>query len=161
MKNFAQNISGVSNNDSICSNLSIKTRLIGFLLCSIIGMIMIIGSIYKLFNLKIGGTSFFAIWYTLGNIIILSSTLFLKNYRKQRENIFHPKRIIASILLFVSIICCFFFGIIGLPKFLIILTFLIQFVSYIWYSLSYIPMGKTLIGKKVKDFLFGDQEDYL
>lgn len=159
MKNFAQNISGGSNNFSICSSLNLKTRIIGFLLCSIIGNIILIGSLSQLFSLPIGGKKFFAIWYTFGNIIILSSTLFLMNYRKQKENLFLPKRKKASILLFLSIICCFFLGIFGFSKFYVILTFIIQLLSYIWYSLSYIPMGKSAFGSKIQEFLFRDQGD--
>ena len=160
MNNFAQNISGVTNNLSICSNLDLRTRIIGFLLSSIIGMIMIIGSINQLFNLLIGGQKFFGIWYIIGNVIIISSTFFLMRPRKQWENILHPKRAIASILLFGGIVCCFIFGICGFSKFFVILSFITQLLGFIWYSLSYIPMGRTFLGKKIKDFLFGEQEDY-
>ena len=76
MKNFVQNISGLSKNNSLCPELDLKTRVIGFFISCLIGIIMMIGSIYQLYTLSFGGQRFFAIWYTLGNIVALSSTFF-------------------------------------------------------------------------------------
>ena len=149
MKNFVQNISGLSKNNSLCPELDLKTRVIGFFISCLIGIIMMIGSIYQLYTLSFGGQRFFAIWYTLGNIVA-----------KQCENMMNKIRFKASLLLISSIICCFIFGVFGFHKILVILSVFVQFFALIWYVLSYIPMGRTIVGKFIKNFFFGDNEDY-
>jgi hypothetical protein len=160
MKNFVQNISGLSKNNSLCPELDLKTRVIGFFISCLIGIIMMIGSIYQLYTLSFGGQRFFAIWYTLGNIVALSSTFFLMGPKKQCENMMNKIRFKASLLLISSIICCFIFGVFGFNKILVILSVFVQFFALIWYVLSYIPMGRTIVGKFIKNFFFGDNEDY-
>ena len=66
-------------NDSCCPNLSLKTRMIGFVICLIIGCILSLVSLGSLMQLIKGHPNAFAIYYSIGNIIsILSYLLYFK-----------------------------------------------------------------------------------
>ena len=71
-----RSISGVASNPSMCPDLDLKTRIIGFIISFIIGIFMMISSISQLFTLALGGQKWFAIWYTAGNLVCLSSSFF-------------------------------------------------------------------------------------
>ena len=70
----------------------LKTRIIGFIISFFLGIFMMISSISQLFTLALGGQRLFAIWYTCGNIVCLSSTFFLMGPKKQCENMMKPQR---------------------------------------------------------------------
>ena len=158
MRNIMQNISSMTTNSSMCPDLDFKTRILGFLLTFIIGVIMMIGSIKQLFTIAFSGQRFFAVWYSLGNIVCIASTFFLTGPKKQCEKIIEPTRFKTSIVLFGSIICSLIFGIFGFSKILVLLTVAIQFCALIWYVLSYVPMGRTYCGKCLKNIMFRNEK---
>jgi hypothetical protein len=60
----------VVKNDSCCPKLDTKTRLIGFGITFLLGIVLLIMSLGALPGLVVGGSSF-AIFFTLGNISCL------------------------------------------------------------------------------------------
>lgn len=84
------------------TTLSWSTRLKGFLACFIIGILLSFLGSFALFLNK--GLAVFAVFYTLGNITSMLSTCFLMGPMKQIQKMFAPTRLVATILVLVSII---------------------------------------------------------
>ena len=143
-KTFYRKISGAASNPSCCPDLDLKTRIIGFILSFIVGIFMMISSISQLFTLALGGQRYFAIWYTCGNIVCLSSTFFLMGPKKQCENMMKPERKLTSLVLFSSMAACLIMAFSGVSKLIVLIAIVIQFMSLVWYVLSYIPGGQRL-----------------
>ena len=149
-KTFYRKISGAASNPSCCPDLDLKTRIIGFILSFIIGIFMMISSISQLFTLALGGQRYFAIWYTCGNIVCLSSTFFLMGPKKQCENMMKPERKLTSIILFISMFLCLILAFTGVSKLIIMIFIIVQFISLLWYVLSYIPGAQKLCSSCIK-----------
>ena len=143
-------ITGVSSNTSMCPDLDLKTRIIGFIISFFLGIFMMISSISQLFTLALGGQRLFAIWYTCGNSVCLSSTFFLMGPKKQCENMMKPERKLTSMILFISMALCLILAFTGVSKLIIMLFIIVQFISLLWYVLSYIPGAQNLCSSCVK-----------
>ncbi|GAB1285639.1 Vesicle transport protein SFT2B [Apodemus speciosus] len=97
------------------SSLSWSTRIKGFIACFALGILCsVLGTLLLWVPRK--GLGLFAVFYTLGNITSIGSTIFLMGPVKQLKRMFEPTRLIATILvLFVfytyPVLCLFVFGI--------------------------------------------------
>ncbi|XP_051160338.1 vesicle transport protein SFT2A isoform X1 [Leptopilina boulardi] len=130
------------------STLSWSTRIKGFAICFVIGILCSFLGSFALFLNK--GFSVFAVFYTLGNIISLVSTCFLMGPVNQLKKMFASTRIIATILVFVCLAMTLVAAI-GLHKPGLALLFIIlQSLSLTWYSLSYIPYARDAVKKTVE-----------
>ena len=158
-KSLYRSISGAASNPSMCPDLDIKTRIIGFIISFIVGIFMMISSISQLLTLALGGQRWFAIWYTCGNIVCLSSTFFLMGPKKQCENMMKPQRKCTSLILFLSMTACLFMAFAGVSKLIILVAIAIQFMALIWYVLSYIPGAQKLCSGCIKSTIIGKQDD--
>ena len=158
-KSLYRSVSGVASNPSMCPDLDIKTRIIGFIISFIVGIFMMISSISQLLTLALGGQRWFAVWYTCGNIVCLSSTFFLMGPKKQCENMMKPQRKCTSLILFLSMTACLFMAFAGVSKLIILVAIAIQFMALIWYVLSYIPGAQKLCSGCIKNTIIGKQED--
>ena len=158
-KSFYRSISCVATNPSCCPDLDLKTRIIGFILSFIIGIFMMISSISQLLTLALGGQRYFAIWYTCGNTVCLSSTFFLMGPKRQCENMMKPERKLTTLILFGSMIACLIMAIIGISKIIILVAIAVQFMSLVWYVLSYIPGGQKLCSGCIKRTVIGKQDE--
>ena len=152
-------ISGVASNPSMCPDLDLKTRIIGFIISFFVGIFMMISSISQLLTLAIGGQKWFALWYTCGNIVCLSSSFFLMGPKKQCENMMKPQRKKTSLLLFFSMIACLLMAFSNISKLIILIAIGVQFLTLIWYVLSYIPGGQKICSSCVKNTISGKSED--
>ena len=158
-KSLYRSVSGVASNPSMCPDLDIKTRIIGFIISFIVGIFMMISSISQLLTLALGGQRWFAVWYTCGNIVCLSSTFFLMGPKKQCENMMKPQRKCTSLILFLSMTACLFMAFAGVSKLIILVAIAIQFMALIWYVLSYIPGAQKLCSGCIKSTIIGKQDD--
>ena len=149
-KSLYQTITGVSSNNSLCPELDLKTRIIGFIISFIVGIFMMITSISQLFTLALGGQKWFAVWYTLGNCVCLSSSFFLMGPKKQCELMMKPARRITSIILFISMISCLIMAFSGVSKIIVLIAIIVQFLTLLWYVLSYIPGAQNLCSSCIK-----------
>ena len=145
-----RSISGVASNPSMCPDLDLKTRIIGFIISFFVGIFMMISSISQLLTLAIGGQKWFALWYTCGNIVCLSSSFFLMGPKKQCENMMKPERKLTSIILFISMFLCLILAFTGVSKIIIMIFIIVQFISLLWYVLSYIPGAQKLCSSCIK-----------
>lgn len=82
------------------ATFSWSTRIKGFLVCFIIGILLSFLGSFALFFHK--GLSVFAVFYTLGNVVSIASTCFLMGPFNQFKKMFASTRIIATIIVIVS-----------------------------------------------------------
>ena len=131
---------------SMCPQLSYSERLLGFLACLLFGMLISISSLGSFGELLMGHPLRFAILYSLGNLTSLFSTLFLVGFKRQIRNMTQEHRRISA-MMYVSCclltICVAYF----LPemKWLMVLLVVLQWASLLWYTLSYIPFGRSMM----------------
>ncbi|ORX40525.1 Got1/Sft2-like family-domain-containing protein [Kockovaella imperatae] len=120
-------------------------RLGGFVICFIAGFgISILGAIM----LFLGATGAFATLFAVGAIVSLIGTGFLIGFRTQLEKMFKPVRVVATILLFAAIAMTFVSAFV-LPAILCIVFVIVQYLAFLWYSLSYVPYARTMVKNMV------------
>ena len=131
--------------DEACT-LSYTTRIYGFIGCFCLGGIISFISLIFIADIA-NHPEKFAICFTFGNLIGLSSSAFLVGPWQQLQNMFNPVRIIATCLYLLSI---------GLTLYLafgvkvagyVIISLILQTLALGWYCLSYIPYGRTMMQK--------------
>ncbi|XP_018365036.1 PREDICTED: vesicle transport protein SFT2B isoform X1 [Trachymyrmex cornetzi] len=130
------------------TTLSWSTRIKGFAICFIVGILCSFLGSFALFLQK--GLAVFAVFYTLGNIISLASTCFLMGPFHQFKKMFASTRLIATILVFISIVFTLFAALHLHNPGLALLFIIIQSLAMTWYSLSYIPYARDAVKKTVE-----------
>ncbi|GBM85639.1 Vesicle transport protein SFT2A [Araneus ventricosus] len=127
------------------SSLSWSTRIKGFIICFILGFgFSILGS--ALLALP-KGLILFGIFYSLGNITALASTMFLMGPWNQCQKMFAPTRILATIAMLGFLILTLLAAFLWKKTGLTIVFCIFQFLSMTWYSLSYIPYARDAVIK--------------
>jgi F0F1-type ATP synthase assembly protein I len=121
---------------------SYRTRLIGFVSCLVVGLLLGFVSFFFFANVKL-----FATFYTLGNLTSLAGTGFVVGPMRQIKAMLKPTRYIAAIVFVASMIgtLCAVFVPATPNKVLVIVCVIIQFCALWWYSLSYIPFARKLV----------------
>ncbi|XP_012513162.1 PREDICTED: vesicle transport protein SFT2B [Propithecus coquereli] len=93
------------------------------------------------------GLPLFAVFYTLGNIASIGSTIFLMGPVKQLKRMFEPTRLIATIMVllcFALTLCSAFWW---HNKGLALIFCILQSLALTWYSLSFIPYARDAVKK--------------
>lgn len=124
----------VEEGESCCPALSSKARYIGFIVCLAVGIIISLGQFTSIFNFN----KEFALWLTVGDCLILGSTLFLTNFKTQMKKMLSPLRAVTSIVLLASIACTIIFSLMEFAPGMIIAA-VVQYCAMFWYVLSLIP----------------------
>jgi len=136
----------VTGNDSPCPSLGFKQRVFGFVVCTVVGVLMsILGGVLLFF----GNIIAFAVLYSIGNLVTVGGTLFLTGPQKQLKSMFDKTRIIATVVWIIALILTLVIAFTVGKKvpFLIIIFVIIQALAFAWYSISYIPFAhKAIIG---------------
>ncbi|CCI46321.1 unnamed protein product [Albugo candida] len=138
-------MSGTDSSASMCPTLSKTQRLVGFAVCFVAGYIISFGST---FALLVGNTSgaTFGITYSVGNVLALCGSGFLAGPKQQLKLMMKPVRRVAAamyvgMIVVVLVVACAAPNLGGLVLFLV----LIQFLTAIWYTATYIPFGQRVI----------------
>lgn len=152
-------IGQVVDNPSCCPDLTLKQRVIGFAITFCLGLIITIVSFGSFGSIFVGGSTWFAVWYTLGNLVSVSSSFFLVGPKRQCRNMLKPVRATISIIFVSSMIMTLVSALIIQSKLLIIIFVVVQFCSLFWYVMSYIPYGRQFCIKCMKSLCCGDKED--
>jgi len=122
--------------------LTRKQRLYGFIGCYAIGFILsLLGTIL----LFVGSLASFATLYAIGTIISLIGTGFLIGFTKQLKLMFKPVRVAATIIFLISIGLIFVGAFVIGSGVLSIIFVAIEYVAFLWYTLSYIPYARQAI----------------
>ncbi|CAH0517507.1 unnamed protein product [Peronospora belbahrii] len=118
-----QSLPTSTSNYSLCPRLSYQERLIGCMTCFMLGFVLSLGSTFRLAKLVHGP------W-------------------KQVQTMFHSKRrysaVVYVVFIFVTLLLCFSHTHIHHRLLLVFLSLLVQFLALVWYTLSYIPYGRSI-----------------
>lgn len=122
--------------------LSYMNRIYYFLAFAGIGVLLLAMSIVCLFIVKIVS---FGVLYSLGNICIIVSTLFVVGPVSQFKNLCkNLQRLISAILFIASIIATLVVSFVWHNAIICILLIIVQIGAFAWYMLSYIPYGQRM-----------------
>eukprot|EP00055_Hartaetosiga_balthica_P000715 m.137301 g.137301 ORF g.137301 m.137301 type:complete len:177 (+) comp11518_c0_seq1:68-598(+) len=131
--------------DTCCGKylkLTYKQRLYGFVYCFALGCIFgILGSAL----VALGKLTAFAVCYSIGTILSLTSSLFLWGPWHQMKNMFKETRWIATLVMLGSIILTIIAAVVWKSVALCIIFAAIQFLAFGWYCLTYIPYGRAIV----------------
>ncbi|XP_074648607.1 vesicle transport protein SFT2B-like [Tubulanus polymorphus] len=128
------------------SSLSWSTRIKGFVICFILGILLSLLGTFLLW-MPGGGLILFAIFYTLGNLVSIASTCFLMGPINQLKKMFAETRIIATIIVLVCIVLTLCSALWWKIAGLALLFCILQFLALTWYSISYIPFARDAVKK--------------
>ena len=131
-----------------CPVLSWEDRLLGFVACYAIGCALSLSSILSFHQLVSGNPTAFAIKYSLGNILALVSTSFLVGFRAQLASMLDDGRIAAT-RLYLASICLTILTALSHSPVLTLLAMTAQLLALLWYGVTYIPFGRTILRKFV------------
>lgn len=104
-----QNVAKKPHKMAVCCpcKLTLKQRIIGFLICYGLAFVIDICSFLALFKMLTGHPERFAIAYSLGNIIGIIGTGFLVGFCYQLKSMFAKTRWLTSLIFFISMAMCF------------------------------------------------------
>jgi len=157
MKDFIEVVK--DKDSSCCPDLDFKTRVIGFGITFIVGIVLLIMSFGAFGGLLSGTPGWFAFLYASGNTVALAACFFLIGPKRQLQNMKHPTRLVVSIILVVSIVMTLISALLISSKLLTIIFIIIQFISLTWYVLSYIPYGREFCTKCMKQCCCGEKSE--
>ncbi|KAL5264688.1 hypothetical protein ACHWQZ_G005685 [Mnemiopsis leidyi] len=127
--------------DNYC-NLSWENRLYAFGACFVIGIFLSIFGSIEIFFQKYTA---FALLYSLGTIVALAGTCFLRGPMSQIKKMFDKDRLVATIVLIAAIILTIVCGTVIKVPILAIICCIVQFLAFTWYTLSYIPYARNAV----------------
>lgn len=127
--------------DNYC-NLSWENRLYAFGACFVIGIFLSIFGSIELFFYQY---TTFALLYTLGTIIALAGTAFLRGPVSQVKKMFDADRWIATVILIAAMILTIVCGCVIKVAILALICCCVQFCAFAWYTLSYIPYARNAV----------------
>lgn len=137
--------------DACFPQLTFKQRAFGLGCCIAVGLLMQITSFGAFASALLGHPSRWAIRYTIGNIVSLMGTCFLAGPKAQVKNMSRKGRRTSTAIFLGSMVLTVLAVYSGQHhgRALVIMGLVLtQWLSLIWYTLSYIPYGQK-IGKKV------------
>ncbi|NXY91348.1 SFT2B protein, partial [Alcedo cyanopectus] len=114
------------------TTLSWNTRVKGFVACFAIGCLFSVLGSCLLWIVPKKGLVLFAVFYTLGNIASIGSTLFLMGPVKQLKRMFEPTRLIATIVMLLCLILTLCSAFWWHKKGLVLLFCILQFFALAW-----------------------------
>lgn len=125
-----------------------RERLLGCATCMIAGYLLSFGSFFRIKDLLLGNPIPFVMNATVGNLIALAGSFFLKGPKTQLRQMWHESRRHATGLYLGSLFLTLFVAFLYVPGpkglYLIILM-VCQYLSITWYCLSYIPFAREAI----------------
>ncbi|KAJ3508575.1 hypothetical protein NMY22_g16568 [Coprinellus aureogranulatus] len=127
-------------------NLSRTTRLYGFFGCLIIGFVLSLLGAIVLFFQQLG---LFGVLFGIGTVVSLFGTGFLIGFLNQLKLMFKPVRVVAAIIFLASIGMIFVSAFVIKSDIICLVFVFIEYLAYIWYTLSYIPYARAAVSKAV------------
>ena len=152
-------------NESLCKSMTLKNRLYGWFICLCVGCVVAFFSSSAIRTVAGNGSSGlikFFVLYLIGTCCAFGSSLFLWGPAKQCKSMFDKTRrvvtcvYLGAIFSIITLVLCrllFFKDNLTLAKLttpLLLLLLIIQYAAYFWYTLSFVPMGRTIFCKCLK-----------
>lgn len=133
------------------STLSWSTRIKGFCICFVVGILFSFLGSLAMFLPR--GIILFAVFYTMGNILSMASTCFLMGPVNQIKKMFDSTRVIATLIVMVTFVLTIIAACVLHKAGLTLILIIVQSLAMTWYSLSYIPWARDAVKKTVSSCL--------
>lgn len=128
-----------------CEPLNSTERFLGWLTCFLGGLILSAISMGSFNDMLVGKNNKFAVTYTIGNIIGLAGTSFLVGPIQQMRNMVDKSRLVTSCIFIGSLVATLLSSVYIKVGFIIVFFVCVQWLAYMWYSLSYLPYGQQTV----------------
>jgi Got1/Sft2-like family len=128
-----------------CFALSYAQRMAGFAISAIGGLLMLFMSMFYVTSILVGNPGKFAFTYSLANLLLFASTLFMVGPTQQLKNMFKQHRAVASTVYILSMVGTIYCVWQAKTMFVVVPVLMIQFCSLLWYVASYIPYGQSCL----------------
>eukprot|EP00331_Platyophrya_macrostoma_P026568 CAMPEP_0176440034 /NCGR_PEP_ID=MMETSP0127-20121128/20320_1 /TAXON_ID=938130 /ORGANISM="Platyophrya macrostoma, Strain WH" /LENGTH=112 /DNA_ID=CAMNT_0017824461 /DNA_START=105 /DNA_END=440 /DNA_ORIENTATION=- len=112
--------------------MTLKQRVIGWAICTILGILISMMSMFALFGVISGNGGKFAVTYTLGQICSLAGTMFLMGPMRQLKSMCAKVRIFATILYIGLMILTIVFAVVLEKNALALVCAIAQWFAYMW-----------------------------
>ena len=125
--------------------LTWEQRLIGFISCFSVGLILSFLSTLFTSLVFMGQPQKFAVCYSFGAIVSMGSSMFLMGPCTQLKSMFDQTRVVTTSVYLLSVmgtLCC---ALVLKNTLAVLLMLLVQFIALGWYCLSYIPYGREFV----------------
>ena len=122
-------------------HLSRTERFIAAGICALCGLTAGILSIVAIFILNMRK---FVVLFTLSSLLYLISLCLLIGFKRICSSFVDKKRIYSGAGMFTGMLIVLFFGLVKKWFILSIVGFIIEFISFVYYALSFIPGGEQL-----------------
>nr|XP_043875858.1 vesicle transport protein SFT2B-like isoform X2 [Solea senegalensis] len=133
---------GVLERVNEASTLGWGTRVRGFLVCLVLGAFFCVLATFMLW-IPGFGLAVFVVFYTIGNICALTSSMFLVGPCRQLRSMCAKERALATVLMVVRTHTHTHW-----TNFTLALIFcILQILAFIWYGLSYVPYARETFVK--------------
>lgn len=154
-----EDLRGTVSNDSCCPDLSLKTRMIGFVVCCIIAIIFSVLSCMYIGGLFSGSVNSFVIAYSLGTAFSIAASFFLKGPKAQWNTMTDKKRFIPSMIFLVAFIMTFISVYLIKSNVLTIICVVVQICAGLFYMLTFVPYGTSLFKKCCRSIFCCEKEN--
>eukprot|EP00026_Physarum_polycephalum_P017932 Phypoly_transcript_19327.p1 GENE.Phypoly_transcript_19327~~Phypoly_transcript_19327.p1 ORF type:complete len:167 (+),score=11.65 Phypoly_transcript_19327:103-603(+) len=131
------------------TKISLRKRLLLCVILALVGAAFCGLSTMFMLNPRV-----FAKFYTLGSIMILSSSTLLLGWKRQYASITSSTtRLVAAIIYFSSLFITLYAALGLRSSILALMCILFQLGAALWYMLTYIPMGNSIFFRGMKMML--------
>lgn len=146
MLGFDTTTPGFGMESSSCLGLGYTHRLAGFAMFLGFGLVCLAMCSVQVFQLVTGNSHKFALMYTLANVLLTCSTMFLVGPRRQLALMFKEHRAQASAAYLTSMALIIYICMWHATVVLVLPLLAVQLASLLWYVLTYLPWGSSLLG---------------
>ncbi|XP_073318682.1 vesicle transport protein SFT2B-like [Pagrus major] len=137
---------GILERANQASTLAWGTRMKGFVICFVLGVVCSILGTCMLWIPGVG-LAVFAVLYSVGNICALASTMFLIGPCRQLKTMCAKERAFATAIMLVCLVLTLCAAFWWKNNGLALLFCVLQFLAFTWYGLSYIPFARDAVMK--------------
>ena len=135
--------SGEDGEGQLFSGMSWSTRIQGCILFSVLGFF---SSIMGWVALSSGSFWKYSVLSTLGNVMSLFSTIFLMGPMRQCKLMFDPIRRSVTLAYLGAMVLTVLVAVSFRSATLCAMCGMLQYAALFWYSLSYVPYGREIVG---------------
>ncbi|KAM6893022.1 vesicle transport protein SFT2B-like isoform 1-T1 [Lycodopsis pacificus] len=128
------------------STLAWGTRMKGFIVCFVLGIVCSVLGSCMLWIPRVG-LAVFAVLYSVGNVSALASTMFLIGPCRQLKTMCAKERALATVIMMVCLVLTLCAAFWWKNNGLALLFCVLQFLAFAWYGLSYIPFARDGVMK--------------
>lgn len=132
--------------DDSCLHLSKTESIIASVAC---GAFAFLSGLFSIIAISLLRVRKFSILFSVMNIMIFVSLGFLIGFKKVLGSLFQKKRALATGIMIIGMLITLFFALFYRFFIGVILGIIIEFLAFVYFLLSYIPMGEAIFHKLI------------